>query len=129
MATIYTKHEVRLVAASDGTNYKTKLFERDDKDTHETTTSGANVHVSGLLTIDAADTDVTISLGDIDTATMVYIKSSAAITLDWSSEIVDLPITGEFFWQGSNGTSVADLIVATAGTDVDVTYFVAGTEA
>jgi hypothetical protein len=134
MATIYTKHELRLIAATDGTSYKTKVFQRDDTDTHQSELSSANVYVSGTVTIDTGDGDVTISLGDIDTATMVYIKTSGAITLDWAltggaNDLAGLPINGEFFWQGSEGASVADLVIATAGTDIDVTYFVAGTEA
>lgn len=140
---MYTKHEIRLVAATDGTNYKSKVFEHDDKPTHETARTDVAAVISGTVTI-ANSASFTINLADHDISAirMIYIETSGQVAvslLDNSAATNELTTFvvggssattgGEFFCECAGFTIASGdtmVFANSSGSAVTVTYWLGG---
>ena len=86
------------------------------------TTSTALVHTEATGT-----TDTALSMGDVTTADVVYIKSDKALTLNINVNTgTDIPLdANQPFFMG--GTAITALYISNAsGSTANVTYFLAG---
>lgn len=113
---IYSKHQIRLIAATDGTNYKTKLIERDDEDTHEIARTDFQMCHHGYLDLTDPET-YTLTLTDTQLSVIraIYVSSSGACTVSLldndaaANELTTLKLGG------ASGTGAAQLFCEIVG--------------
>ena len=112
---IYSKHQVRLIAATDGTSYKSKIFERDDKTTHEVERSDFQASHGDTVVINNSAHTVTLVNTGLSVIRAIYIKTSGNITVDLLDDTAATnEITG-LVLGGAAGTAAAVFYAEIAG--------------
>ena len=121
MATIYRKHEVKVTAATDGTNYRNKVFQRGaDNETAAATDDTATTGVAVLADEEA----ITLPVGDISIITLLFVNTTAICNVNVDAVGV-ISVNGDVLLEGAFANCT---VTCNAAAGADVTWLLVGTE-
>ena len=113
-ATIYSKRQIRLVAATDGTSYKTKCFERDDKASHEVARTDWEASHGTTITLNNTAHTVDLPATGLSVIRAIYIEADGNVLVQL---LDDSPATTvlNFTLAGASGTGAGAAYIDIAG--------------
>lgn len=144
MPAVYTKHQIRLIAATDGLNYRNKIIERDDQLAQQVERSDVAAVISGTAQIaDAASLTIKLDENDIAKVRFIYIETDGQVKISLldndaaANELTAFVVGGStastaglFFCECDSFTIAAGdtfVIANASGAVRTVTYWLGGT--